>query len=120
MKGIKKTLECRQGKTFIHAFRLKSADGNIIELPGFSAFMHVRETIDSEDTVLELSTDNGGIVIDEDLGKVTLFISATDTASLTVGNYIYDVELVSPDDVVYGPVIPSAFKVKPEVTRMVV
>lgn len=117
MKGVKVPLQARQGKTFERSFRFMDKNKNIIKLTGFKGRMHVRSDIDDEDTVIELTTENGRIEIDGELGKVVLKISAEDMEAIEADNYIYDLELISPDGRVYGPVIPSAFKVTPEVTR---
>lgn len=118
MLGVKKDLTWYKGKSVNQAFRMKNKKtGEIISLDGYTARCHVRETVESEAPTLELTTENGGIVIDGDLGKFSLVVSADDTSALTALSYTYDIELIDADGNVYGPVIPSKIKVKPEVTR---
>lgn len=116
MEPVKYKLTCYQGTTFSKQFIFGDNFGNSYNLTGWDGRMHVRESIDAEDTVLNLSAENGGIVIDADKGAVTIFVDAENTAGLTPGSYVYDLELITPSDHVYKPLY-GAFKVIAEVTR---
>jgi hypothetical protein len=72
-----------------------SVNSKRVDMTGYTARMQVRETIESASFAIELTTENGRILIDEALGEVNLLISAADTSSLTAGSYVYDLELVS-------------------------
>ena len=67
------------------------------------------------DVLLSLTTVNGGIVVDEAADKITLLISATDTAALTWSKGVYDLEMVSPGGVV-SALLTGTVTVKAEVT----
>jgi len=71
-----------------------------VNLSGFTAKMDIRAVADPSTTALfTLSTANSRIVIDDTAKTITLTISATDTASLSLKNALYDLELISPGDV---------------------
>jgi hypothetical protein len=86
---------CEQGSTFQRVLFHKNADGTAINLTGYTARMQVRKFVNSADVTLSLTTENGRLVIDPLLGKITMTISAADTTTLPVGCYVYDLELVS-------------------------
>lgn len=113
---VKYKLTCYQGTTFSKNFIFGDSHGNSYDFTGWDGRMHVRETIDAEDTVLSLNAENGGIVFDPDKGSVTIFVDAEDTADLTPGSYVYDLELISASGYVYKPFY-GAFRVIAEVTR---
>lgn len=107
---------CWQGKTYEKPLIFRDRFGQEINLGGYSARMQVRASVDAANFLVNLTTENGGIVIDAPQGEVLLFISASDTAGLIPGSFKYDLELVSASGRVYCPIYGS-FKVKPEVTR---
>jgi hypothetical protein len=68
--------------------------------------------------VLELTTENGGITIDDAAGKVSLEISAAQTSALTMTSGVYDLEIVSDDATpVVTRLLAGKVTVSPEVTR---
>jgi hypothetical protein len=113
---VKYTLTCWQGKTFEKIFYLKDVDDNIISLNGFTGRMQVRPSVDSDQVVFDLSSNNGGVVIDGSDGSFAIYISDEQTELVGIGSYKYDLELVSASGRVYCPLYGS-FKVKGEVTR---
>lgn len=88
-----------QGATFFRVIRWK-ADGANVSLVGFTARMQIRPTAASATTTLALTTENGRIALGGSAGTITLSISATDTAAITAGRYVYDLELVAPNGTV--------------------
>jgi hypothetical protein len=116
MRPVKRNLECWQGKTFEQIYLFKDVDENAIDMSGWTARMQVRVTIDASTYLVELTTENDGIIIDGPAGSVTLFIDDVTTSSFPPGSYKYDLELETPLEKVYGPLYGS-FKVKAEVTR---
>lgn len=116
MNPIKYDLEIWQGKTFEKPFFFKDADDKIIKFDGYTARMQLRSSLDASDVEIELTSENGRIIIDSERGSVTLLISAEDTASLRIGSFKYDLELVTASGRVYGPFYGKV-KVKGEVTR---
>ncbi len=66
-----------------------------VSLTGYTARMQIREKLDSTTVIKELTTENAGIVIDTSNKKITLVISATDTALFTFNSAVYSLEMVS-------------------------
>jgi hypothetical protein len=71
-----------------------------VDLAGFSARMQIRQSLTATTFLLELTTVNGRIALDNALKTITLTVSAVDTAALTWKTGVYDLELVSPGGVV--------------------
>ena len=88
-----------QGATYSQVVTYKES-GVAVNLTGYTARMQVRSTLESATTVVELTTANGRITLGGAAGTITLTISATDTASLTAGRGVYDLELVSGSGIV--------------------
>lgn len=71
-----------------------------IPLPGDRAIVQIRETRTSPKVLLELTTENSGIEIDQALGKVKLIFTNVGTRNLT--EYAeYDLDILTPDDKVF-------------------
>lgn len=87
-----------------------------IDLTGYTARMQLRSKIDDVLPIFEMTTQDGGIVIDEANYKITLNISAIDTALFTFSTAVYSLELVSLTDVV-TPFINGTITLVKEVTR---
>jgi hypothetical protein len=66
-----------------------------IDLSGYTGRMQIRSDIDSATVIAELTTANGGVLIDNTLKTITLSIPATATAGFTFTTAVYDLELVS-------------------------
>ena len=88
-----------QGATYSQLVTYKES-GVAVNLTGYTARMQVRSTLESASTVVELTTANGRIALGGAAGTITLTISATDTAALTAGRGVYDLELVSGSGIV--------------------
>lgn len=100
-----------QGATFGEVYGYENPDGSPIVLTDCTARLHIRKTKESEDAILILTTENGGITIDEEAGTVAVSISATDTANLNFSSAFYDLEVVFPtgwvDRIIEGRVLLS-------------
>jgi hypothetical protein len=92
-------LTIEQGATFSQLITYKD-NGVPVSLTGYTARMQVRATLESASTLVELTTANGRIALGGAAGTITLTISATDTAALTSGRGVYDLELVSGSGIV--------------------
>ena len=88
-----------QGATYSQVITYKES-GVAVNLTGYTARMQVRSTLESASTIVELTTANGRIALGGAAGTITLTISATDTAALTAGRGVYDLELVSGSGIV--------------------
>jgi len=72
-----------------------------MDLTGFTARMLVKDEIGGT-VLVELTTENGGISIDNTKKTITRTLSATATAAFTWDQGVCDLELVSPTGVVTG------------------
>lgn len=85
-----------QGTTFTQPFVWKeTASGPVINLTGYTARMQIRPTLADTNILLDLTTANGKLAIDGPNGKVTIQLTATETAALDFVTAVYDLELVS-------------------------
>lgn len=116
MRPTEELLECWQGKTFRKSWTFMDEDGNVIDFTAYTARMQVRQNFDSEDVLVELTTENDRITIDAEYGRIELFISDTVTAEFTAGTYRWDIELIAGNGDVLCPFF-GKFKVYREVTR---
>ena len=106
---------CEQGATFSWVFTLKDNNGVVVDLTGYTARMHVRVTAATASTIIELTTANSRIVLGGTDGTITLALTATETAALTAGSYVYDLELLSGSSV--QRLLEGDFVVTSEVTK---
>jgi len=88
-----------QGATYSQVITYKEA-GVAVNLTGYTARMQVRATLESASTLVELTTANSRIALGGAAGTITLTIAAADTAALTSGRGVYDLELVSGSGIV--------------------
>lgn len=63
-------------------------------LTGYTARMQLRESVDSEDVLLELTSPTE-LVLDATAGMITVSMTEAETAALTFDTAVYDLELVS-------------------------
>lgn len=105
-----------QGATWSVTVTYTDSTGAPINLTGYTAAMQVRQQYSSADPDLTLTTANGGIAITPLTGVVVITMTATQTASLEEGYYVYDVELTSGSFV--DRMMQGQLTVAPEVTRV--
>lgn len=105
-----------QGATFTLAMTWKDSAGSAVNLTGYTARMQVRPAADSTGTLLTLTTENGRIALGGAAGTITLTVAASDTAALTAGTGVYDIELVSGGGVVTR-LLQGSVTISREVTR---
>lgn len=86
-----------------------SCRGVPVDLTGYTALLQAREEPKAPAALLELSTENGGIVIDGAAGTVTLIFSIDVTGAFELPGE-YDLMLYDPQGegtrIIYGPVAP--------------
>ena len=116
MSAGKLNIFIEQGATFEYVLTLTDETNNPINLTSYKARMQIRRTVQSRDFLIELTTENGRIVISPVIGSITLSISASDTANLSFTQAVYDLEIVSADDVVTR-IIQGTVNLSKEVTR---
>jgi hypothetical protein len=100
-----------QGATFNTTINVEDTAGAAINLYGYTANSMMRKSYYSSSATTITSTVTGTAN-----GEVTLSVSATNTASLTPGRYVYDVIITSPTSVVTR-VVEGIVTVLPSVTR---
>lgn len=86
-----------QGATFSQDIVWRDSDNTPVNLTGYTARMQARRSKTAEDVAVDLSTQNGGIVLGGNTGRITLKISAAITGTYTWPRAYYDLEVVSPD-----------------------
>jgi len=95
--------------------------GGVIEynapnsLAGVTARMQIRSKITDELVILELTTENGGITIDDTAKTITMNISAAATTLLTFASAVYSMELINGSEVT--PFINGVLTLEREITR---
>lgn len=96
MAAAQYDLVIEQGSTYSQSVQWKTGSpAAAVNLTNYTARMQLRSSVTASTAALSLTTENGRISITANTGTVTLSISATDTAALTAGRYVYDLELVS-------------------------
>lgn len=107
-----------QGATFQRTWSItKEEDGTPYSMASWTARMQIRAKKKDTDFLIELTTENDGIVLENtvDDSTITLYISPADTAALTSGG-VYDLELVDTSgDVVR--IMEGSVTLSTEVTR---
>ena len=108
-----------QGATFDQVIYYETGTPSTpVNLTGFTAKMHIRSKPESKALILELSTTNGRITLNygSNNGAIRLFISAADTANLSVcDKAVYDLELYNGG--VTTRILQGNVIISPEVTR---
>lgn len=86
-----------------------------VDLANYTARMQLREKLTSDTVIYTLTTENGGILFDNVLKTITLFIPDSVTSSFSFGSAVYGLEFIH-----NGEVIPFAggnITLQKEVTR---
>jgi hypothetical protein len=79
--------------------------------------MHIREKTTSTSSVLTLTTSNGGIEINASAGTVLIIGTPAQTAALTPGKYVHDLELTETATGKVTKIIQGNLTVRAEVTK---
>ena len=87
----KKNFEVDQNATFSFIIEYKDNNGNPIDLNGSSAKLQVRDTAGGSKLAFSLTSPNGGIIIDEPNGKLTIKMTPTQTSKLFYPKSSYDI-----------------------------
>lgn len=85
--ATKANLVIDQGSTYTTTVKLTDANGDPLDLTGYSGAAQMRKHYTSS-TAKTFTVNLGG-----NLGTVTLAMSANNTANIEAGRYLYDVEL---------------------------
>lgn len=103
-----------QGSTFSIACIYKDAQGNPVNLTGYTARSQARETVDASSTLWNLVSPTG--ITLGSAGEIQLTIAATTTATYPPGKtFYYDLELIQDSTVIR--LLQGQVFISPEVTR---
>lgn len=108
-----------QGATFRKVFRYSQYVAGVktpVDLTGYSARMMVRTTYTAASPTISLTSPSGGITISAAAGEITVVMTATQTAAIAAGRYVYDLEIESGGGEVTR-IADGPLTVTPEVTR---
>ena len=86
-----------------------------VSLTGYTARMQLRAKVSSEETLLELTTENGGIELDPIASTIKVIATATQTQALTFSSCVYSLEMVKSGKVTQ--LISGSISLEKEVTR---
>ena len=103
-----------QGATFNLLMTWK-IDNVAVNLTGYTARLQARIDVDETETILSLTT-GAGITLGGALGTISLDQTATQTALLPKGEYVYDLELQSSGGIVTR-LLQGELNISAEVTR---
>lgn len=109
--AIYANLSIDQGSSFSSVVTVEGPDGLVFNLTGYTARGQIRKTYTS-------ATYTGfavAIPTPAD-GKINISLTATQTAALKAGRYMYDIEIVQGNNVIR--VIEGQVEVNPRITRV--
>jgi hypothetical protein len=86
-----------------------------VNLAGLTARMQLRATINNSSVLHSMTTENGGIIVDNANKTIELFISSTATQNFTFTNAVYSLEVVLNGDTI--PLLNGNIALEREVTR---
>lgn len=98
-----------QGTTFSTSISLTDDDDNPVNLTGFIGRSKMKKHYTSS------NSQSFTVSLSGSTGIITLSLSDSQTANIIPGRYVYDVELISPTNVV-SRIIEGIVTVTPEVT----
>ena len=101
-----------QGATFTTTVTVTDANGDAVNLSGYSVAAQIRKTFLSS-TATSFTT---AFVDPRTTGKITLTLTDTQTAALEAGRFVYDVVITSADGT-KTRVVEGQVTVNPSVTR---
>jgi hypothetical protein len=109
-------LQIAQGATYSQVINWKTGSTPaFVNTTGYTARMQLRTSYSAASASLELTTSNSRISL-TNAGVITLSLTATETAALAAGRYVYDLEMVSSGGQVTR-LLEGVVTVSPEVTR---
>lgn len=116
MSAATYNFEIEQGTSLNKSVVWKDSTGAAVNLTGYTARMQIRETVDSDSVLLELSTTNGKISITPTQGKINLEFDPGDTSGEWWTRGRYDLEMTSGDGFVTR-LLKGKVTLSKEVTR---
>jgi hypothetical protein len=108
--ATKANLVIDQGTTYTTDLNLTDENGDPLVLSGYSANSQIRKHYTSTNSVAF------SVAVNATAGVITLSLSANQTANMTSGRYVYDVELTDASNSV-SRIVEGIVTVTPQVTR---
>ena len=84
---------CLKNSPLSKTFTIINPDNLSADLNIWASRMQVRPTTASSTVAVELSTSNGRLEHDVDNGTISMSLSSDETDDLSLGSYVYDLEL---------------------------
>jgi hypothetical protein len=109
--ATKANLVIDQGTTFSATITMTDDNGNLIDLSAYTARSQIRKHYTST-TAVNFTTE-----ITVSTAEITLSLTDVQTANLTAGRYVYDVEVVDSYANTVSRVVEGIVTVTPNVTR---
>lgn len=99
-----------QGTTFSTVINLTDDNGDPIDLTGYTGDAEMRKHFTSS------NSQSFSVTLGGNSGTISLGLTASQTANLTAGRYVYDVEITSSSNVI-SRIVEGIVTITPEVTR---
>lgn len=114
-------LEVDQGSTYIYTFTLTDVDNQPFDLTGFTARLQVRATYGATSVLIDATTVNGKLIINNNSIVFNLLPSDTSGIKFEAKDddsliCLFDLEIISPTGSVYKPA-KGTFTIMREITR---
>lgn len=94
MSAATRDLVIDKGEYYEKSFTWQDSTRQPYDLTGWTARMQCRKTFKSTGTILDLTTENGGLEITALDGKITIIVDDTTTSAITESMGVYDLELI--------------------------
>jgi hypothetical protein len=123
MKQTNFTIDQGTSFRFSVRMRMRDVDNNLVTMPLTDAVVRLqaRKNVWSEDVLLDLSSENTNITVDEAGGTFTVYMTAAETRDLSwgkphqVASALYHCEVELPDDTFR--VLTGTMELSPEIVR---
>lgn len=102
-----------QGADFERPIQWKNADGTYVSFTGYTVNMVIRYGYKSGELALELTTENGRIIISGN--TLTIVLTDTETSALEVKPCVYDLSITKDSDTIR--LLEGNITISPEVKR---
>lgn len=96
-KAARSNMIIDRGSFFQKVLRIKDPLGDPFDLTDYYAEMDIRVTPYSDETILQLSSITGNIVLGDTTGIMLLLINTTITEGITTPVATYDIKLKAPN-----------------------
>ena len=92
----------QRGVTFITSiYTYQQCNNRPNNLFGYRPFFTVKQNFETEDKIVECALANDRAEMDAPRGLINFIISSADTQTLPLGTFVYEITIVSDDDLVF-------------------